>query len=479
MSTLPVVFTVKFRNHEERVIQTLTTKLSEHTGPTLRPNSLKEVLRAFLPAPAFLTGTVLLALAIRLVVVACLLSNVPSNTVNYNDFGWESWEMGWVARSLMLGHGFSSPFLPITGPTALVPPLYPYILGGIFHFFGVNTVKVAFAVLGFNSLCSSLTCIPLYYLARRPLTLRGARIAAFAWAIYPFAIYFSAHRVWDYALTSLLFTCCLLAAQAMHGRSWFAWLGFGALYGLTVLSNPSVATFLPFLLGIAIYRARRAGRLWLRSAFVACLAFLAVCAPWQIRNQQVMHANFFIRDGFWLEFYAGNNGDTFESNSSWAHPASNPAEMKKYQEKGEIAYMAEKHDLAVSFVKAHPLFFAGSCVRRVVRFWTGFWSFSPGYLKYEMLDLPNFPFCLFLVYFTVRGARRWWREDKDAVLPYLLAMLVFPLPYYLTHSSMDYRQPLEPMIVLLVTVGLFGTGHERVSRGVKLPAYQEEESVLV
>jgi hypothetical protein len=35
-------------------------------------------------------------------------------------------------------------------------------------------------------------------------------------------------------------------------------------------------------------------------------------------------------------------------------------------------------------------------------------------------------------------------------------LLVFPLPYYLTHSSMDYRQPIEPQIVILVTIGLFG-----------------------
>jgi hypothetical protein len=36
-----------------------------------------------------------------------------------------------------------------------------------------------------------------------------------------------------------------------------------------------------------------------------------------------------------------------------------------------------------------------------------------------------------------------------------MMLLVFPVPYYLTHSSMDYRQPIEPQIVILVTIGLF------------------------
>jgi len=423
--------------------------------------ALAPALETFARTPAFLLGVFLLALVIRLIVVACLIHNVSSHTINYNDFGWESWEMGWTARSIFLGHGFSSPFLPITGPTALVPPLYPYLLAGAFHLFGLNTVKAAAAVLGFNSLCSSLTCIPLFFFTRNALGRRVARIAAVGWAIYPFAVYFAADRVWDYALTSLLFTCCLLAAQRLHLRSWLGWTGFGVLYGVAVLSNPSVASLLPVLLLVAMFKVGRIHRLSsprgpLAKALLASLAFIAVCTPWTLRNQRVMHANFFMRDGFWLEFYAGNNGDTHESNSAWAHPASNPNEMQKYESMGEIAYMAQKHDLAVDFVKHHPGFFAVATVRRIVRFWTGYWSFNPGYLKYEPFDLPNVPFCLFLIFFMGRGLLRWWRDDREAALPALLALLVFPIPYYFTHSSMDYRQPIEPLIVILVGIGLFG-----------------------
>ncbi len=389
--------------------------------------------------------------------VVYLISHVASHTIDYNNFGWESWEMGWTARSIFLGHGFGSPFLPFTGPTALVPPLYPYLLAGIFHLFGLNTVKVAVAVLGFNSLCSALTCVPVYFLARFSFSERIARLASLAWCVYPFSIYFSTDRVWDYALTALLFSCCLVAAQRLSVRRWPAWAGFGALYGIAVLSNPSIASLLPFLLALAMYRSRWFGGAWLRHGLVAAVAFVAVCAPWTLRNQRVMHANFFMRDGFWLEFYAGNNGDTSESNSQFAHPASNPVEMHKYETEGEIAYMAEKREVAMQFVKQHPGFFAVATLRRIVRFWTGFWSFRPGYLKYEPMDLPNVPFCLFLSFYGARGLLRWWHTDRLAALPYLLAVAIFPIPYYLTHSSMDYRQPLEPVLIVLVTLGLFGT----------------------
>jgi len=411
--------------------------------------------------PAFLTAVFVMALALRLIVVAVVTHQMAAAALNPDNFGYESWEMGWTARSIFLGRGFSSPFLPITGPTALVPPIYPYLIAGVFKLLGLNTLKAAFAILSFNSICSSLTSLPLYFLTRRSLPERAARIAALAWAIYPFSIYFSADRVWDYAFTSLLFTCCLVLAQRLHARGILAWIGFGVLYGVTALSNPSVVSLLPFLFGIAVYRAHRARVAWFSKGLPACLAFVAVCLPWTIRNERALHSTFFVRDGFWLEFYAGNNGDTSESNSNWAHPASNPAEMRRYETLGEIAYIQEKRELAVDFVKHHPVFFVVASVRRMVRFWTGFWSFSPAYLKYEPLDVPNVLFCLFLVSFMIRGLTRWWREDKDAALPYLLAVLVFPLPYYLTHSSMDYRQPIEPIMLVLVTVGLFGGGTRR------------------
>ena len=118
--------------------------------------------------------------------------------------------------------------------------------------------------------------------------------------------------------------------------------------------------------------------------------------------------------------------------------------------------MANKRHLALNFIEHHPGFFAVASVRRIVRFWTGYWSFQPNYLKYEPMDLPNVPFCIFLTIFMVRGMAQWWRRDRVAALPYLIALLIFPIPYYITHSSMDYRQPIEPIILILVTLGLFG-----------------------
>ena len=322
----------------------------------------------------------------RLFIVTLVFRDTAAPTIDHERFGWE---VGWTARSIALGHGFGSPFAPWTGPTALVPPLYTYLLALIFRIFGVYSAASAAVILSLNSLFSALTCLPIYFSVKRSLGVRLATLAARAWVIYPFAIYFSANRVWEYGhWTGLLFCSCFWAAQELHlHRNLLAWLGFGALVGITVLSNPSELTILPFFLIISALKLRQANGRWLRNVAVALLAFVAVCLPWTIRNQRAMHSLSPVRDGFWLEFWAGNNGDTSESNPGWAHPASNPVEMQKYQSQGETAYLAGKRQLALNFVQHHPLFFAGVTIRRIVRFWTGYWSFQRSYLHYDPLGL--------------------------------------------------------------------------------------------
>ena len=402
---------------------------------------------------AFLSGIVLFAMALRLVVVACVFRIVAAPTIDHNEFGWE---MGWTARSIVLGHGFSSPFLPFTGPTALVPPLYPYLIAGVEKLFGLYTAKSALAILSLNSLLSALTAIPVYFSTRLVLRERVARIAAMVWTVYPFSVYFSADRVWDYALTGLLLSAGFWWAQTLHRRGSGAWTGFGLLCGVATLSNPSVLLVLVPAGLIALYRGRLLSQSWLKNATCAALMSLAVCLPWAIRNQRMFHQPTFIRDGFWLEFWAGNNGDMFESNAGWAHPASNPVEMARYEAVTEPEYMAEKRDLAVQFLERHPGFFLKATLRRTFCFWTGLWSLDRRYVAKDPTEIPDFFYCTTVSLLAFWGARRWWRADRGAALPYIAAIVLFPLTYYVTHTTPDYRQPIEPLIVVLAVVGVLG-----------------------
>jgi hypothetical protein len=60
------------------------------------------------------------------------------------SFGWE---MGRIGRSLAQGQGFSNPFSATTGPTAWEPPLYPFLIAGVFQLFGIYTHASAIVLL--------------------------------------------------------------------------------------------------------------------------------------------------------------------------------------------------------------------------------------------------------------------------------------------------------------------------------------------
>jgi hypothetical protein len=409
-------------------------------------------LRQILPA-------LLVALAIRMVVVFFTYRDLPDADKHYEAFGWE---MGWIARALASGHGFSSPYYPLSGPTAIMSPLYPGLLSLVFRIFGVYSLTSAFVILTLNSVLSSLTCIPVYFSAKYSLGLRGAKVAAWAWALYPFAIYFSAGRVWEYSLTSLLFTTCFCIAQRIHqSANPLAWIGFGALYGITAHSNASIMSTLPFLLGFALWQAHTAGNRWVLNGALAVITFFAVLTPWTVRNYRALGVIVPIRDNIWLELYADDFGNAPNDHTSpptagdRGYPADSPAELQKYLTMGEIPYLAQKKAMSLDDLRNRPhyAFLVIKTVRRIVYYWTGYWSFSAEELEAQPFTPEMVFYVSTVTLFMLLGIRSLLRTNRTAVMPYLLIILIFPITYYLTHPMMDYRQPLEPAVVVLGVAG--------------------------
>lgn len=418
------------------------------------------------------------AFALRMVVVVFTYRDVPDADKLYERFGWE---MGWIARSLASGHGFSSPYYPWSGPTAMQPPLYPFLLSLVFRVFGIYSLTSAFVILTINSMLSACTSIPLYFSAKYSLGSTPAKAAAWFWALYPFAIYFSAGRVWDYALTGLLFTTSFCIAQRIHeARSGWAWLGCGALFGLTALSNPATLSTAPFLLAIALWRVRGAGRRWMMKGALTFVAILAVLTPWTVRNMRALGILCPVRDNFWLEFYSGNDGDP-GLNPVSAHPASNPVQMQKFLSMGEPAFLAEKKTLIIAYVHAHPEFLVEKTLRRMSYYWTGYWSFSAEEIHEEPYEPFNVFYVCSMTFLMWIGIWRLWRVNWIATLPYLVLIGIFPITYYLTYPLMDYRQPIEPAVVVMAISGAailrFAEARSRVQEEATLlqPAIPEIE----
>lgn len=405
-----------------------------------------------------------------MVVVLFTYRDLPDADKLYERFGWE---MGWIARALASGHGFSSPYYPWTGPTAMQPPLYPALLSVVFRIFGIYSLTSGFVILTINSLLSACISIPVYFSSKYSLGQGPAKAAAWFWALYPFAIYFSAGRVWEYALTGLLFTTSFCIAQRIHrASSGWAWLGWGALCGLTALSNPSTLSTLPFLLAIALWQVRGSGQRWLLKGALTIAATVAVLTPWTVRNVREVGILCPVRDNFWLEFYDDNLG-TMALDPSFAHPSSNPAEMKKFLTMGEPAFLAEKKVLIQAYLRQHPGFLVEKTARRIVYYWTGYWSLSAEEFREQPYEPGNIFYVCSMTFLMVLGVRRLWRMNRTAALPYMVLIGMFPITYYMTHPLMDYREPIEPAVIVLAVCGAIALRNAMASRrlsSVKLPA---------
>jgi len=155
---------------------------------------------------------VLIAFLLRLAVIT--IGHTYRITPRRDHFQY-GWEMGRIARSIVLGQGFSSPTDLPTGPSAWAPPVYPYILAGVFKLFGIYSNLSAWIILAFNSIFSALTCLTLYRIAEKIYGVAVARATAWTWALFPYAIYYPVRVVWEMSLSAFLLSLALLLTLRM------------------------------------------------------------------------------------------------------------------------------------------------------------------------------------------------------------------------------------------------------------------------
>lgn len=404
---------------------------------------------------------VMVALALRLIVMIFLLPEQLEPQRDHWHFGYET---GRIARSIVEGKGFSSPLFADTGPTAWMTPVYPYIVAGVFKVFGVYTTASAVVLLSLNALTSALVCVVVFFVARFGFGEKVAKWSGWAWAFCPYGIYFPVERIWETWLATLLLCLLFLITLHLEDEDRFSrWAGYGALWAVAALTSPAMLAVLPFLAFWVIYRRQRLGKSWFAVNVVASVFFLALIAPWFVRNYETFHRVIPFRDGMGLVLRLGTKGTT--ATSHWAHyelgPWHNDAEWNEFLQLGELGYMDHKKQQAVEAIRADPGWFAWATVRRAIFIWTGFWSLDREYLHEEPLDPPNILFCTTLTVLALVGLWRALRADWSSALPYAMVLFSFPLIYYITSPEVYYRRPIDPLMVILAVVGVLSLSKKK------------------
>ena len=386
---------------------------------------------------------VLVAFAVRLSFLL-LLKTYRFDRIDDNRIAGEITNIG---ASIASGYGFSAPFNgEHTGPTSWIAPAYPYFVALVFRVFGLMTRASVICILAMQSLFSALTVIPILGIARRTVGRRAGLWAAWTWCLFPWFSKWSVTWVWEMSLSallvSLLFWYTLSLPESSTRKSW---MGFGALFGFALLTNPALGTFLPVSLAWCSYELHRRKREWLKPPLASLLVCLIVISPWLIRNRVMFGQWVFLRSNFGFEFALGNYHSSL--GRGWGmHPSGYQMEFNKYKQMGEIAYIQSKQEQAFQFVRDSPWEFMTLTAKRVSYFWDGSamsyfgtipWYWAPSsFLVVSLLLLP----ALLVAH----------RRNLHAWQMFFGALLLYPLPYYLTFSQVRYRHAIEPIILLLI-----------------------------
>ncbi|HWY09445.1 MAG TPA: glycosyltransferase family 39 protein [Candidatus Acidoferrales bacterium] len=364
-------------------------------------------------------------------------------------------EVGSVAAALAHGQGFCCVFRQPTGPTAWLAPVYPFFLASIFRVFGSFTVASFYVAALFNCVLSALACLPLFYVGLRIGNRATAAAAGWLWAIFPSGILIPFEWIWDTSLSALLAISLLWATFRLtddpRRRNFIL---YGLFWGFCLLVNPALGAVFPFML-VWIYfrvsssRLRRLGYIVL----VVCLAIL-VCLPWTVRNAVQFRRFIPIRSDFPFELWMGNN-PIYDEHSRQTNRITRYEEAHRYSQLGETAFLEEKGRAAKEFVRAHPTLALQLAARRAVAMWMGtstpwqdFWRTDSNLVRFVLfwnavtiLGVATGLACLFFV-------RRWF------LLPLAAFPLAFPLVYYLTQVSLRLRHPCDPILALLMALGV-------------------------
>jgi len=365
----------------------------------------------------------------------------------------ETWS---VANALAGGKGFASPLAGMQGPTAWVAPLYPSMIALALKVFRMDNYAAVVVCLTLNCIAAALTCWPVYEIGKKIGNHQIGLASCWVWAFLPGSVIFTLEWLWDPSFSAFFMALLIYwTLDLPEATSPLAWARYGLLWAVAVLMNPAVGVLFPFLLLWLVQRRQQSQLPWFSKLSLVVIVFMSCLAPWTVRNYVAFGKLVPIKDNFGLEFWLGNNPAVKRDWSPDKHPVGVPQEMQRLIRLGETDYMSAKQQEAIEFIESHPAVFLRSSFDRVVDTWTGLndvpsdrWVHTLHAGTAYIWSTTAFSLLAFAGLFLAV------RTGGFASAPIWIAPIIFPMTYYITHSQLRYRHPIDPVMTVLAVYAL-------------------------
>ena len=183
--------------------------------------------------------------------------------------------------------------------------------------------------------------------------------------------------------------------------------------------------------------------------------FALTLMPWTIRNYYAVDGLVFVKTNFGLELWLGNNPAVKEVVSSDLHPLTNYAERVQLILNGEPEYNRKKQREAFAYIRVHPGTFLKNLFDRFVDNWAATYdSRVDPWIPILHLSTADVWFCSVFSVISFAGMILGLRAQFVDSLPLAMCLVFFPIPYYITHTALRYRHPIDPFMTIFTVYAI-------------------------
>ncbi len=227
------------------------------------------------------------------------------------------------------------------------PPGYPFFL-----FAWMTLVPEKWAVVSSQVALYAIAALGIYRFTERLAQVRGARIAAVLFSLWPNLVALAATAEKEVLVMAILPWVALGLWSTPRWAHLVAGLGLGA----AILVQPSLQMLVPICVLLILLASR--GARWQHALAVFAGAVLVV-APWTLRNYQVLHAPILVSTNGGDVLYRANNA--LATGGYTAHGTVDLTALP------EVEFDRESRRQALKWIRAHPMEFGQLIVLKHLR----------------------------------------------------------------------------------------------------------------
>lgn len=331
-------------------------------------------------------------------------------------------------------------------------PLVGVFYGAIYYFIG-SEQGLIYAVRFLQSIMLIFQAFLISSISYMALRDNMAAKIAFVWVLfYPFFVYYQ-----GLLLSETIFITLLIASfyflykwkeSEFEGGNLYLFLLFSVA---AIYTKATTAFLVPLLAPAFVLFAKKDIRKSLKILVISCLVYMTLLSPWWVRNYVLLDSFVPFTTSSAYNLYLGNNPANKHGGCDWSIDVDREEVASMREGRSELERSSLFKSKAKDFIAQNPDRFLELAWMKFKRFYNitpNAESFNSGF--YKWVSVFTFGPVLFLFVLGVFVSIRKF----NYLVPIYALIAYFTLIHMIVISSLRYRVPIEPFMIIVAAFAL-------------------------